>query len=239
MYYIQQRCEEYGCTDLIGITDQSERSDLVERPSLGGIGAEVKRDEEYDVGVEKLGYDRRAGSPEPHIFIACGHFELLENECIEQLGNHESRHGTEDDHHAGSEYPAVGCIDIGFYILIDIYPEIGGGGSGSQQHDHKGIGNHAQSDPGKQAHTPFPEVFIDDISHDEYDRPDDGAGGEIQRDMFDPEERPNTPSREKILGPITSATMVLPTKKQASITKSLCSLLSLLILTRVLMKKPG
>jgi len=190
MYYIQQRCEEYGCTDLIGITDQSERSDLVERPSLGGIGAEVKRDEEYDVGVEKLGYDRRAGSPEPHIFIACGHFELLENECIEQLGNHESRHGTEDDHHAGSEYPAVGCIDIGFYILIDIYPEIGGGGSGSQQHDHKGIGNHAQSDPGKQAHTPFPEVFIDDISHDEYDRPDDGAGGEIQRDMFDPEERP-------------------------------------------------
>jgi hypothetical protein len=53
------------------------------------------------------------------------------------------------DHHTGSENPAVGGIDIGFNILIDRYPEFSGSGFGSQQHDHKGVGDYEKGNPGR------------------------------------------------------------------------------------------
>jgi hypothetical protein len=58
MHNVQKWCQQDCYTYFIGIANQSESCDLVQRPALGGICTQVERYEKYDIRIEELGDDR-------------------------------------------------------------------------------------------------------------------------------------------------------------------------------------
>ena len=88
------------------------------------------------------------------------------------------------------EHVRVGGLHVGHAtVRVDAHPPLGRCEVDRRVGEHEGVGDHSGGGKRDEAYAATSEILVDDVRHDEHDRPDQHAGREAQR-AFLPEQVP-------------------------------------------------
>ena len=135
-----------------------------------------------------MGNYRRAGRTQPDHALTGRFLDQMKRKYVHKLCDCESGNGTGNDHQALAQYYLKGSLHIrhapGNVLHL---PPIGRGKPYGQEDHEKSITDQPDGEKRQQAYPPLAVVFIDDICHHKYDRPEQHPRRKLQR-PFPPEE---------------------------------------------------
>lgn len=144
------------------------------------LAGQHKGDVEHDERIDELAEHGATSRPQPQMRIAGEHFQTMENKKVKKLADAEGDQRTDDDALRGAEND------------VEVFIADGGKRSGARfaheverDEDIRNQKNRQQRDT---AHPGNAVVFVDDVGHDEDNRPDQNPDREVRGRFGKPQE---------------------------------------------------
>ena len=175
---IDDRCEDNGHAELVDIIHHADGEYLLPTP----IVADLEGDEKHDETVHELRHQRGTGGPKPYILIPCSALDLVEDEHIHDLADQEGGETAEDDPHPLPEYGGECVLHIRHTLFcLGYHPPFRRSGPHRKIKHHEGVTDEGHGSIGDPANCPGAIVFVDDVSHDKLQWPQQNAASQGER----------------------------------------------------------
>ncbi len=178
-HQIQQRNQRDRRQHLVDVVERADREEQRGRPLLR---ADHEGDVQHHEAVDQLRYRGGAGGAQPRMAFAGARADAVEHLHVDQLADQEGNQRADDDPHALAENRGERGLVIRHALVLghadpprcwrQVDREIG---------EHEAVHDQARGQPADHAHAALAEILVDRVGHDEHDRPQDRAGGEVQR----------------------------------------------------------